>query len=117
MALDPEVSPFTPQARVDPYPVYRTMREQDPVHWDSMTQSWLLTAHRDVSEVLRHRAFVQQLEPEGGDAAASRPKLPLRQSMLFLDPPAHTRLRSLVSQAFTPRMVEGMRPQVTAIAG
>ncbi len=109
-------NPFDPAVMADPYPYYRLMREQDPVHWSDTVRSWLLTRHADVSELLRDDRFSadrtlseRYVPPPPGRARAAR-------SMLVVDPPDHTRLRNLASKAFTPRMVERLRPRIESIS-
>jgi cytochrome P450 len=114
-ALEPvEYNPFLPEVHQDPYPVYRRLREQAPVHWN-IPGIWLLTRYADAVRLLRHpgmgsdfrssdlyELFVQM----SGDAW-----VPEREpSMLFRDPPDHTRLRNLVSRAFTARVIEELGP-------
>lgn len=108
-------NPFDPAVMADPYPYYRRMREEDPVHWNDTVRAWFLTRHPDVVELLRDDRF-------SADRARSerfRPPPPHRRrpgkSMLVLDPPDHTRLRNLVNKAFAPRTVERLRPRVEAI--
>jgi cytochrome P450 len=111
-----EFNPFDPAVVADPYPYYRLMREQDPVHRNSSIRAWFLTRHADVNELLRDERFSSDrtqgeryLEPLAGRGRPGR-------SMLVVDPPDHTRLRNLVSKAFTPRMVEQLRPRIESIA-
>lgn len=86
----------------DPYPHYRALRESDPVHFDRLRQSWLLLRYADVDRALRDDArFSAEQGPPG--------------SMLVSDPPRHTRLRTLVSKAFTPRVVRQLRPRIEEI--
>jgi pimeloyl-[acyl-carrier protein] synthase len=106
----------------DPYPLYHRLRSEDPVHWSERFSSWLVTRYSDVSLVLRDPrlsanrtgVFMGQLPP----AIASGLE-PLHQHLQTWlsnsDPPRHTRLRSLVSKAFTPKLVEGMRGQIQGI--
>ncbi|MEX2245554.1 MAG: cytochrome P450 [Dehalococcoidia bacterium] len=109
----------------DPYPTYRRLRERDPVHRSRLVQGALvLTRYDDIVSVLRdpnaradgrkHPEYPKQrarmeearlIEPDEADAI----------SMLTSDPPDHTRLRSLVSKAFTPRSVDSLRPRIEAI--
>jgi len=117
-------NPFAPELRSDPYPIYRELREADPVHWQALMQTWLLTRYDDVLAVLRDQGrfssersratnpFVQEMEAfrEASGPVGRTP------TMLSIDPPAHTRMRNLVNQAFTPRAVEGMRPHIAAIS-
>jgi len=117
-------NPFLPELRSDPYPIYKALREEDPVHWSEFMQTWLLTRYDDVLAVLRDHGrfsserryatnpFVQQMETyreQSGPLGRS-------ETMLSLDPPAHTRMRNLVNKAFTPRVVERMRPHIQQIA-
>lgn len=103
-------NPFDPEVHADPYPHYRELREQDPVH-RSEVDLWILTRYDDVATLLRDprlgHEVTQGFDGEGGSADW--------ESMLFRDPPAHTRLRSLVSKAFTPRMLEGLRARIHRI--
>jgi pimeloyl-[acyl-carrier protein] synthase len=110
--------PLSPQVYRNPYPTYAKLRTQDPVHWNFLSQSWIISRYRDIDAILRdytrfsndsrHRQAVSQAQ-----AASSNPSGP---SLLFLDPPDHTRLRSLVQQAFTPRAVEALAPRIRQIA-
>ncbi len=108
-------NPFDPVVMADPYPYYRRMRERDPVHWNDTLRIWFLTRHADVATLLRDDRF----SADRTRSERFRPPPPHRRrpgrSMLVLDPPDHTRLRNLVNKAFTPRMVERLRPRVEAI--
>jgi cytochrome P450 len=103
-----------PEFIADPYPTYHRLRARDPVHWSDLGL-WVLTRYEDVASVLRDPRLVK--EPIAAVVAArlghATPGTPL--SMLDRDPPDHTRLRSLVSKAFTPRVVETLRPRVQDI--
>ena len=109
-------NPFLPEFHQDPYPFYARLRREDPVHQSPMG-FWVVTRYNDVVTVLR--------DPRFGRAgfhpmlAAAQPRAanpdPLPPSMLFQDPPDHTRLRALVNKAFTPRVVEAMRPHIQDI--
>jgi pimeloyl-[acyl-carrier protein] synthase len=109
-------NPFDTAVMADPYPYYRRMREEDPVHWNDTVRAWFLTRHADVVELLRDDRF----SADRTRSERFRPPPPHRRrpgrSMLVLDPPDHTRLRNLVNKAFTPRTVERLRPRVEAIA-
>jgi cytochrome P450 len=109
-------NPFQPEFHADPYPFYRRLREQDPVHQSPMG-FWVLTRYDDCVAVLRDQRFgreefQQMLTAVYGDDT-EKPTLP--RSMLFRDPPDHTRLRGLVSKAFTPRTIEQMRGHIQEI--
>lgn len=89
----------------DPYETYDKLRSTDPVHRMRLINGWVLTRYEDVDMVLRdHRRFSK----DDGIEDAYR-------SMLHHDPPDHTRLRSLVSKAFTPRSVRELHPRVQRI--
>jgi pimeloyl-[acyl-carrier protein] synthase len=111
--LDPEVL-------ADPYPLYRRLRTEDPVHWDSFLHAWVVTRYPDVIRVLHHFSANRTPSPEQlsrMNLSALNPiaKVMVRQ-MLFLDPPDHTRLRTLASAAFTPARVERLRSHIQDIA-
>jgi cytochrome P450 len=108
-------NPFEPAIMADPYPYYRTMREQDPVHWNGFLRLWMLTRHADVADLLRDDRFSADRTRSERYRPPPRGRARGARSMLIVDPPDHTRLRGLVSRAFTPRMVERLRPKVDAI--
>ncbi len=108
-------NPMAPEFLADPYPTYHRLRAEDPVH-QSPLGFWVLTRYEDVSAVLRDPRFVK--EPLAALIAArfgGQVPRGVGLSMLDRDPPDHTRLRSLVSKAFTPRVVEGLRPRIQQI--
>src|SRR5438128_8556809 len=108
-------NPMDPEFLADPYPTYHRLRAEDPVH-QSPLGFWVLTRYEDVAAVLRDARFIK--EPLAALVAArfgSEVPRGVGLSMLDRDPPDHTRLRSLVSKAFTPRVVEGLRPRIQAI--
>ena len=110
-------NPMDPEFVADPYPTYHRLRTEDPVH-HSPLGFWVLTRYEDVVAVLRDHRFAKE-----AIAAFVAQKLGVEMtagigiSMLDRDPPDHTRLRSLVSKAFTPRVVEGLRPRIQQIVG
>jgi cytochrome P450 len=110
--LDPEVL-------ANPYPLYHKLRNEDPVHWDPFLHAWLVTRYADVVQVLHQFSANRTPTPEqlsALDLSALNPiaRVMVRQ-MLFLDPPDHTRLRTLASAAFTPRRVEQLRSRIQKI--
>jgi len=106
----------------DPFPLYRRLREQDPVHWSPRLKSWVLTRYDDVRQVLldrelssdRMRPFFATLPgPEAariGDIVRY-----LSTWMVFRDPPEHTRLRRLTSKVFHLQSMNAMRPEAEAL--
>ncbi len=105
---------LSPVGRQDPYSAYARLRAQKP-RWKSATGASVLTGYRDCLKVLRHPRLGR---PEGDMDAGAATTISGRErvltgtttSMLLLNPPDHTRIRSLVSRAFTPRRVESLRP-------
>jgi cytochrome P450 len=118
-------NPLRKQLRVDPHPFYRRLRETDPFHRSRPADGYVLSRYDDILAVLTDRRFSADERNlrryPGLRARATRAGVPdLYEegviSMLRTDPPDHTRLRSLVSKAFTPRAVERMRPRIEATA-
>ncbi|MGH9499157.1 MAG: cytochrome P450 [Terriglobales bacterium] len=111
--LDPEVL-------ADPYPLYHRLRDEDPVHWDPFLHAWVVTRYEEVVRVLQdfsaNRTFTPQQLQEMGLSQLGPIAAVMVKQMLFMDPPAHTRLRGLCSQAFTPRRVEALRARIQGIA-
>lgn len=109
----------------DPYPTLKLLRETDPVHWSESIGGWVLTSYEDMAVTFRE---VGSFSNEGRLARAieylpaeSRADLKIfedhyrTKGLLHSDPPDHTRLRKLVTKAFTPRMVEALRPRIESI--
>ena len=97
----------SPKVRANPYDIYERIRAKDPVHRMRLINGWAMTGYEDAQEVLSdHKRF------SSGDNKL--PYAPYR-TMLDLDPPDHTRLRALVSKAFTPRSVSALGPRIQEI--
>jgi pimeloyl-[acyl-carrier protein] synthase len=112
---DVHFNPMDPEFLADPYPTYHRLRAADPVH-HSPLGFWVLTRYEDVVAALRDphlgkEAIAAFVAARFGVAVP--PGIGL--SMLDRDPPDHTRLRGLVSKAFTPRVVAGLRPHIQQI--
>jgi cytochrome P450 len=114
----------SPAFVADPYPVYDRLRAEAPVYRSEAVGAWLLTRYDDVAATLkdprrfssrgRFSAVLDRLEPD------QRPRFrPLEEhfavGLLGSDPPDHSRLRGLINRAFTPRVVEALRPRVQEI--
>jgi cytochrome P450 len=108
----------------DPYPVYAEMRESAPIWYHEPTDHWLVSRFLDVNALLRDRRFGRTYHHVATHAEMGRPEEPgwhgpfwhlIRNGILDMEPPDHTRVRSLVSKAFTPRMVEGMREPIQGV--
>jgi len=123
-APDPSLSLFQlldPAVHADPYPFYRRLREQAPVMWDPFMHTWVVTRYEDVMTVLHRFSADRTPDPKKMEALGLPSLGPvadvMARQMLFLDAPAHTRLRKLCSSAFTPRRVEAMEEEIRDIAG
>ncbi|RLE25766.1 MAG: cytochrome P450 [Actinobacteria bacterium] len=111
-------NPLQPGYVETPYPHLAELREHDPVHLSLMGQ-WILFEHQDVFTLLRDPAMSVsdsnievQDEKYAALVAAAGGSLQPSTSILSVDPPDHTRLRRLVSKAFTPSAIEGLRPRI-----
>ena len=111
--LDPEVL-------ANPYPLFHRLRTEDPVHWDPFLHAWVVTRYKDVVTVLHHYSANRTPTPEQLTEMGLKPLNPIAEvmvkQMLFLDAPAHTRLRSLSAHAFSPGRVEVLRRHIRDIA-
>ncbi|MEO5898498.1 MAG: cytochrome P450 [Ilumatobacteraceae bacterium] len=122
-AGSPPFNPFDPAFRADPYPFYERLRETEPVHV-SPFGFVVLSRYEDVARTLRGNEFSRDVEANASatvDPARERRRERLRarresgvgaKNILNLDPPDHTRLRRLVSLAFTPSSIERLRPRI-----
>lgn len=106
---------FKEEMLADPYPTYQHLRSTDPVHWDPADSRWVLTRYDDMVAVLRNPAASSDRSSALAALAPAsvRPLLEFRaSSMLSTDGAKHTRLRTLVSKAFTARAVDAMTEKV-----
>ncbi|WP_405907430.1 MULTISPECIES: cytochrome P450 [unclassified Streptomyces] len=118
--------PWDPAFLADPYPAYEELRARGRVHYFEPTKQWLVPHHADVSALLRDRrlgrTYQHRFTHEDFGRTAPLPEHePFHvlndHGMLDLEPPDHTRIRRLVSKAFTPRTVERLKPYVDQLAG
>ena len=110
-------NPLSHRVFTDPYPAYAALRTRDPVHWSSLSNAWVVSRYHDIDAILRdHRRFSNDFEQRTPSRRRQGQLIPaVDKSMLFVDPPDHTRLRSLVSRAFTPKTIEKMELRVREI--
>lgn len=111
------VFPFGTQNGIDVDPTLRELRETEPVcrvRMASGGQAWLVTRHEDVRAVESDPRFCKELAKRPGVATIS-PSLVVTNTVVNLDPPDHTRVRRLLSAAFTPRRIAEMRPRIQRI--
>jgi hypothetical protein len=108
-----------PAVLANPYPLFHRLRREDPVHWDPFLHAWVVTRYADVLEVLHTYAADRTPTPEQLASMGLAQMAPLAQlmvkQMLFMDASAHTRLRGLASQAFTPARIETLRTHIQEI--
>ncbi|MER6209153.1 cytochrome P450 [Streptomyces sp. NPDC001642] len=125
-ADDLAFDPWDPAFVSDPYPAYAELRERGRVTYYEPTDQWLVPRHADVSALLRDRrlgrTYQHRFTHEDFGRTAPPPEHESFHTlndhgMLDLEPPDHTRIRRLVSKAFTPRTVEQLKPYVSQLAG
>jgi cytochrome P450 len=109
-----------PEVLANPYPLYQKLRSEDPVHWDRFLHAWVVTRYPDVINVLHSFSADRTPTPEQLTAMGLAGLNPIAKvmvkQMLFMDAPAHTRLRGLASVAFTPQRVRVLREHIQEIA-
>lgn len=106
----------SPRFKADPYPFYARLRAEAPVYRTRLAfwgPAWLVTRYDDVLAVLKDPRLAKDYSSKM--RWVPRAIQPLNRNLLNLDPPDHTRLRTLVSKAFTPRVVERMRDRIQAV--
>lgn len=120
---------WSKEARANPQPIYARIRQEDPVHRTTGPHTgnptWILTRYEDCVSFLKDARFGKEFHKNLPKELAARwwpepspddPWAIINRHLLEIDPPDHTRLRALVHKAFTPRMVESLRPRIHAIA-
>jgi cytochrome P450 len=118
--------PWDPSFIADPYPALGRLRDQAPIAYDERTNQWLVSSHADVNALLRDRRLGRSYLHVASHEAWGRTPPPADQApfwdllavqMIDMEPPDHTRLRRMVSKAFTPRTVEALRPRIEDVVG
>jgi pimeloyl-[acyl-carrier protein] synthase len=109
-----------PEVLANPYPLYHRLRAEDPVHWDRFLHTWVVSRYADVINVLHSFSADRTPSPAQLTAMGLSGLNPIAEvmvkQMLFMDAPAHTRLRGLASVAFTPPKVRALRGHIQGIA-
>lgn len=119
VAFDPRL----PEVVADPYPLFRTLRDVDPVHHSDIVGGWVLTRFADVKACLTDTRLSSDRITPFVRYRAGREDAPLIETLgrtlglwaVFTDPPKHTRLRALMNRAFTTRAVERLRPRIADV--
>jgi len=95
-----------PEVLANPYPLYDRLRTEDPVHWDPYLHTWVVTRYKDVLTVLHDYSACRSPTPEQLESLGLSYLSPIARvlikQMLFLDPPSHTRIRSLQRRHLRP---------------
>lgn len=102
--------PFSEEYFNDPFEIYRRMREEAPLYHDEQEDFYALTRHEDVAAALKD--FETYSSARGCDLAMVRSDEPPQKSIIFMDPPDHRHMRSLLNKAFTPRAMQAQRATV-----
>jgi len=124
LTVDPSLSLYQlldPEVLANPYPLFKKLRDADPVHWDPFLHSWVVTRYEDVVNVMLKFSADRTPTPQQLEAMGMVEELqPIAQvmvkQMLFMDAPAHTRLRALCATAFTPARVAALKQHIQEIA-
>ena len=109
-------SPYAYQIHEDPYPVYARLRAEAPVYRNDELDFWALSRHEDVLGAFRNLDGFSNASGVSLEPSAFGPDAHKFMSFLALDPPRHTRMRSLVGKGFTPTKVAQMEERIRAIA-
>ncbi len=117
----------SPAMMANPYPIYRRLRTEQPVLWSQTWNSWVLSTHADVEASLkdrealsnerRHEVLFSTMPAADRTQIGSLEHYFSQKDVIASDPPDHTRMRSLVQKAFTPRMVDGLEPWIRGLVG
>src|SRR5579884_810454 len=121
----PEFSPWDPAFIADPYPTYAQLRQEGRAHWYEPSRQWLIARYADVNALLRDRRLGRTYRHRFPHQEFGREPPPAYQEpfhtlnnngLLDLEPPDHSRIRRLVTKAFTPRRLELLTPTVERLA-
>ncbi|MFC9969713.1 cytochrome P450 [Spirillospora sp. NPDC127200] len=114
--MDLVYSPYDFDTQNDPYPLYARLREEAPVYRNDADDIWVLSRHADVTEALKDTARFSSRNGLRIEPAFWGPQAERFFSFVAMDPPRHTRMRGLVSRAFTQRRVQALEPRLREIA-
>jgi cytochrome P450 len=110
-----DYNPLSPEAQENPFPYYSFLRHQHPVMWLKPLNAWAISRYHDVDFAIRNPQIFSSAKWLGESIGDLNPA-PEVPWMIETDPPDHSRLRKLVSKAFTPRTVSLLEPRIRAIA-
>lgn len=109
-------SPYDYDLHDDPYPVYARLRDEAPLYRNDEQDFWALSRHADVAAAFREPARFSSANGVSLDPSAWGPHAHRTMSFLAMDPPRHTRMRALVSKAFTPRRVGELEQRIRELS-
>lgn len=112
----PHLDPYAYAFHEDPYPVYAELRQKAPVYRNDALDFFALSRHADVAAALKDARRFSNTSGVSIDPASWGPRARIATSFLAMDPPEHTRMRSLVARGFTPRRVAALEPRIREIA-
>lgn len=119
--VTPPFDPRLPELHADPFPIFRRLQDEDPVHWSPILKGWVLTRYAHVKTALTDGAFSADRITPLHEHLPETARTELRDLFdmvggwaVFKDPPLHTRLRGLMSQLFTQRAIEGRTARIQA---
>lgn len=116
----------SPQMLSNPFPVYARLREEAPVAWSNQWQAWVVSRYEHVEPSLKDKENLSNENRQGllfehlpanqqEDLSRLRHYF-AQKDVIGSDPPDHTRMRSLVQKAFTPKMIASLKPRIEALA-
>ncbi|GAA2213490.1 cytochrome P450 [Nonomuraea monospora] len=108
----PSYDPYDYAIHEDPYPAYRRLRDAAPLYRDDGLDFWAISRHADVSAAFRDHERYSSANGVSLDPSAWGPAAHRTMSFLAMDPPSHTRMRTLVSKGFTPRRVRELESDI-----
>jgi cytochrome P450 len=109
-------NPLADDYHQHPVETYDRLRTQDPVHYSELIHAWVFSRYEDIDAILRdHKRFSNDSRNADSPANDRAANLNEARSILAADPPDHTRMRALVSLAFTPKAIEALRPRIEGI--
>ena len=108
--------PYDYAIHEDPYPTYARLRAEAPLYRNEDHDFWALSRYDDVNAAFRDSARFSSADGVSIEPSATGPQAARTMSFLAMDPPRHTRMRGLVSRAFTPRRIADLEPRVRELA-
>jgi cytochrome P450 len=119
MTQAPVYDPTNEAIRRNPFPLYESLQEHDPIHWSPVVRSWIITRYDDVRQVVmsptmssdRLRPFYEALRDERREILSGVMRY-LNEWLVFKAAPEHTRLRKMMNAVFSLQMIQSLEPQI-----